>query len=145
MPSEQAFKILNHVHRAFVRATGGRLGWYVPGYRMPVIELTTVGRKSGEPRTTMLTLPRQEGSTMVVVASAGGNDRHPDWYLNILDNPDVTVTTSDQTNRRMRATVASPAERERLWPVIVRDHSNYAGYQRKTEREIPLVLLTPVD
>jgi hypothetical protein len=91
VPSEQIFKALNTMHRGLVRATGGRLGWYAPGYKMPVVELTTTGRKSGEPRTIMLTSPYQDGSTMVLVASAAGNDRHPAWYLNLLANPEVTV------------------------------------------------------
>ncbi len=91
----------------------------------------------------MLTSPYQEGPTVVIVASAGGNDHHPDWYLNILSNPDVTVSFKGNPAQRMKGVTAGPEERTRLWQVIAKDHQNYAGYQGKTEREIPLVLLTP--
>ena len=108
-----------------------------------MVQLTTIGRKSGQPRTTMLASPYQEGSTVVIVASAGGNDHHPTWYLNILNNPDVTVAVGGKRAEKMKAVTATPEERARLWPLITKDHRNYAGYQRKTEREIPLILLTP--
>src|ERR1017187_2846008 len=90
MPSDLALKTMNRVHRIVLGATGGRLGWSASG--MPVIELTTTGRRSGQPRTTMLTSPYQEGSTIVVVASRGGDDHHPAWYLNLRDDPEVTVS-----------------------------------------------------
>jgi deazaflavin-dependent oxidoreductase (nitroreductase family) len=85
----------------------------------------------------------QEGATIVVVASRGGDDHHPAWFLNLRDNPDVEVAMQGQPSRRMKARVAGPEERERLWPRVTADHKNYAGYQTKTEREIPLVLLEP--
>jgi deazaflavin-dependent oxidoreductase (nitroreductase family) len=141
VPSDLAFKVMNGVHRLVLRATGGRLGW--SGYGMPVIVLTTTGRKSGQPRTTMLTSPHQEGSTVVIVASAGGNDRHPAWYLNLVDDPDVTASVEGGPVQHMEAVTASPDERARLWPIITKDHKNYAAYQRRTQREIPLVLLRP--
>jgi deazaflavin-dependent oxidoreductase (nitroreductase family) len=144
MPSALTFKVMNGIHRTILRGTGGRVGWFMPGYKMPVVELTTIGRKSGQPRTTMLTSPLQEGSTIVLVASAGGNDRHPAWYLNIVSNPEVTVAVRGEPAKRMRAAPASPEERARLWPLVTRDHPNYAGYQRRTQREIPLVLLRPL-
>jgi deazaflavin-dependent oxidoreductase (nitroreductase family) len=112
---------------------------------MPVIELTTTGRRSGQPRTTMLTSPYQDGSTMVIVASRGGDDHHPAWYLNLRDNPEVTVSMDGKPAQRMRAETASPEDRARLWPLITGAHRNYAEYQRKTKREIPLVLLRPND
>ncbi len=112
---------------------------------MPVIELTTTGRRSGQPRTTMLTSPYQEGSTTVLVASRGGDDHHPAWYLNLKDHPEVTVSVGGRPPQRMRAETADPEDRARIWPLITADHSNYAGYQRKTKREIPLVLLRPID
>jgi deazaflavin-dependent oxidoreductase (nitroreductase family) len=145
VPSDLAFRLMNQTHRMLLRATGGRVGWYAPGYRMPVVQLTTTGRKSGQPRTTMLTSPYQEGSMLVLVASAGGNDRHPAWYLNVLSNPEVTVVLGGKPARRMRADTAGPEERARLWPIITRDHSNYAGYQKRTTREIPVVVLRPLD
>jgi deazaflavin-dependent oxidoreductase (nitroreductase family) len=91
----------------------------------------------------MLTSPYQEGSTIVVVASRGGDDQHPAWFLNLRDDPDVEVTMKGEPKRRMVARVANAEERARLWPLVTADHKNYAGYQTKTEREIPLVLLEP--
>jgi deazaflavin-dependent oxidoreductase (nitroreductase family) len=142
MPSDLALKAMNSFHRGLMKLTGGRVGWQAGS--MPVVELTTTGRKSGQPRTVLLTSPVQEGSTYVVVASRGGDDQHPAWFLNLRDNPDVEVTTRGET-RRMHARAADAAERARLWPLVTAEHKNYAGYQKKTDREIPLVLLQPAD
>jgi deazaflavin-dependent oxidoreductase (nitroreductase family) len=141
MPSDFVLKAMNSLHRGILKASGGRLGWDAGS--MPVVELTTIGRKSGQPRTVLLTSPLQEGSTIVVVASRGGDDIHPLWLLNIRDNPDVEVTMKGE-KRKMRAREASPDERTRMWPLVTADHKNYAGYQKKTDREIPLVLLEPI-
>ena len=141
MPSDLVLKTMNATHRALLKLSGGRVGWQAG--KMPVIELTTTGRKSGQPRTVMLTSPLQEGTSIVVVASRGGDDQHPAWFLNLRDNPDVEVSVKGEPKRRMRARVANPEERARLWPRVTADHKNYAGYQTKTEREIPLVLLEP--
>jgi deazaflavin-dependent oxidoreductase (nitroreductase family) len=143
VPSDLALKTMNRLHRIVLGATGGRIGWSAGG--MPVIELTTTGRRSGRPRATMLTSPYQEGSMIVIVASRGGDDAHPAWYLNLRDHPEVTVSIGGKPAQRMRAEIADPEERERLWPLVIADHRNYAGYQRKTKREIPLVLLRPID
>jgi deazaflavin-dependent oxidoreductase (nitroreductase family) len=142
MPSDVMFKAMNTIHRSMLKLSGGRLGW--EGMKMPVLELTTTGRKSGQPRSVMLTSPLQEGTTIVIVASRGGDDQHPAWFLNLRDNPDVEVTMKGEPKRRMRAHVADADERARLWPRVIADHKNYAGYQTKTDREIPLVLLEPV-
>ncbi|HEY2427936.1 MAG TPA: nitroreductase/quinone reductase family protein [Acidimicrobiales bacterium] len=143
MPSDLSLKAMNAIHRGVLKLSGGRLGW--EGMGMPVLELTTTGRKTGQPRTVMLTSPLQEGSTIVVVASRGGDDTHPGWFLNLRDNPDVMVALKGGAPQPMRARVASPEERARLWPRVTSDHKNYAGYQTKTKREIPLVLLEPSD
>jgi deazaflavin-dependent oxidoreductase (nitroreductase family) len=142
MPTDLGLKTMNAFHRLVLKASGGRLGWEAS--KMPVLELTTTGRKSGQPRSVMLTSPLQEGTTIVVVASRGGDDKHPAWFLNLRDNPDVEVALKGASRRRMRARVADAEERARLWPRVTADHKNYAGYQTKTEREIPLVLLEPV-
>jgi len=92
----------------------------------------------------MLTSPVQEGSTIVVVASRGGDDEHPAWFLNLRDNPDVEVSLKGKPKQRMRARVATAEERARLWPQVTKKYKGYAGYQTKTQREIPLVLLDPV-
>jgi deazaflavin-dependent oxidoreductase (nitroreductase family) len=141
MPSDLTLKTMNAVHRGILKISGGRLGW--EGMGMPVLELTTTGRKSGQPRSVMLTSPLQEGPALVVVASRGGDDQHPGWFLNLRDNPDVKVAVKGGPPRRMRARVATDEERARLWPQITAKHRNYAGYQTKTDRVIPLVLLEP--
>ena len=141
MSSDIGFKAMNAIHRILLKVSGGRAGWTAMG--MPVLELTTTGRKSGQPRQVMLTSPWQEGSVLVVVASRGGDDNAPAWFLNLQENPDVEVSLQGAAAQPMRARVASPAERERLWPLVTADHSNYAGYQTRTTREIPLVLLEP--
>ena len=135
-------KTMNGVHRAMLAVTFGKFGWHLSN--MPALELTTTGRKSGRRRAVMLTSPLQEGSTIVVVASRGGDDTHPAWFLNLRDNPDVEVSYQGAPKRPMRARVATAEERARLWPLVTADHKNYADYQTKTTREIPLVLLEPV-
>ena len=80
---------MNRIHRALITLSGGRLGWRMAG--MPMLELTTTGRKSGELRSTMLSSPLQPHGSYVVVASRGGDDRHPAWYLNLVENPEVQV------------------------------------------------------
>jgi deazaflavin-dependent oxidoreductase (nitroreductase family) len=143
MPSDQSLKLMNRVHRVLLGASAGRIGWSFSG--MPVIELTTTGRRSGQPRKTMLTSPYQDGSTLAIVASRGGDDTHPAWYLNLRDKPEVLVSVGGKAAVPMRAEIASSEERARLWPLITADHRNYAGYQKKTDREIPVVLLRPLD
>jgi deazaflavin-dependent oxidoreductase (nitroreductase family) len=141
MPSDLTLKTMNAVHRCLLKISGGRVGWRASN--MPVLELTTTGRKSGKRRSVMLTSPLQEGTTLVVVASRGGDDQHPAWFLNLRDNPDVEVALQGQPARPMRARIATAEERARMWPRIAEEHKNYAGYQTKTQREIPLVLLEP--
>jgi deazaflavin-dependent oxidoreductase (nitroreductase family) len=128
-------------HRFVQWISRGRVGWNIGS--MPVIELTTIGRRSGEARTTMLTSPLQEGDAYVVVASRGGDDRHPAWFLNLRDNPQVEAVIEGRPRTPMVAHVATPEERARMWPIITGAYANYAGYQKKTAREIPLVVLEP--
>lgn len=109
---------------------------------MPVVMLTTTGRKSGEPRTTMLTTPLQDGDAIMLVASNNGGDRDPAWLLNLRDNPKVEVTIGGRTSP-MTARVADAVEKAELWPRILADHAHYGGYQDKTERDIPVVVLEP--
>jgi len=142
MRSDIGFRAMNAIHHIVLRVSGGRVGWTVGD--MPVLELTTTGRKSGQPRSVMLTAPLQEGEVLVVVASRGGDDRPPAWFLNLRDNPDVEVRLRGQPKQQMSGRVGTTAERERLWPLVIADHRNYAGYQARTTREIALVLLEPV-
>jgi deazaflavin-dependent oxidoreductase (nitroreductase family) len=133
-------RMVNVLHRNVIRLSGGRIGG--TGYGMPVVMLNTTGRKSGKKRTTMLTSPVQEDGRVVLVASYGGDDRHPSWYLNLRDNPEVELTLEGQT-RTMKARTASPEEKAELWPRVVAAHKGYAQYQTRTDREIPLVILEP--
>lgn len=141
VPSDTVLKAMNGVHRALLKLSGGRLGWQAGG--MPVLELTTTGRKTGESRSVLLTSPVQEGDTIVIVASRGGDERHPAWFLNLRDHPEVEVAWKGEPKRAMTARVADTGERARLWPLVTGRYKNYGGYQTKTSREIPLVLLEP--
>jgi deazaflavin-dependent oxidoreductase (nitroreductase family) len=141
VPSDGFLKAMNALHRGLLTLTRGRIGRDLGG--MPVVELTTTGRKSGLPRTVMLTSPVQLGDAYVVVASRGGDDEHPAWFHNLVANPDVEVTIGAGSKRPMTARVASPDERAQLWPQVTAKYRGYAGYQRKTDREIPLVVLEP--
>ena len=136
-----AARMVSGLHRTVFRLSNGRLA--NRGFGMPVVMLTTTGRKSGKRRTTMLTSPVQDGERLVLVASYGGDDRHPAWFLNLRDNPDVQVSYKGAPKQRMRARVATPDERARMWPLVVGEYKNYGAYQTKTTREIPLVLLEP--
>jgi deazaflavin-dependent oxidoreductase (nitroreductase family) len=129
------------VHRSIFTATKGRVGGRALG--MPVVLLTTTGRSSGKPRPTMLTSPLVLGDRVMLVASNGGDDREPSWCRNIRKTPQVEITMEGST-RAMTAHVADEAERAELWPQITSAHANYAGYQRKTDREIPVVICEPV-
>src|SRR6185295_19698423 len=99
MPTDLQLKAMNTLHRGMLKLSGGRLGWRAGG--MPVVELTTRGRKSGQPRRVMLTSPVQEGDTIVVVASRGGDDTHPAWFLNLRDHPEVEVSLKGAPKKAM--------------------------------------------
>lgn len=132
--------MLENGHRAVLTATGGRFPKQLLG--MQPVELHHTGRTSGKPRDTLLTTPIVEPDRIVLVASKGGHPDHPDWYKNIAANPDVELTVGDE-RRPMRARTASPEERAELWPRVVSVYRGYEGYQRSTDREIPVVILEP--
>lgn len=134
-------KAMNGLHRLVLRVSGGRLGNDAMG--MPVLELTTTGRRSGQRRSVMLTSPLTDDGHHVVVASRGGDDTHPAWFLNLRDDPRVEVSVRGGPRQPMTAHVATAQERARMWPLIASRHTNYAGYQERTTREIPLVVLLP--
>ena len=140
MPSDFAFKALNRLHGSAISISRGKIGW--TGLKMPVLELTTIGRTSGLPRSVLLTAPWQDGDRMALIASAGGNDNHPAWFLNLRDNSSVTVRTADGT-KKMTARITSGDEREEIWHAAVSEFKHYAGYESKTDREIPVVVLEP--
>lgn len=141
MPSDLQLKIMNAAHRALLTVSGGRFGNSFFG--MPSLQLTTIGRKSGDPRKVMLTAPIIDGDTIVIVASRGGDPTHPAWFLNLRDNPNVEVSLRNGPEHPMTAHVATTDERATLWPRVTAAYKGYADYQTKTTREIPLVLLTP--
>ncbi len=109
---------------------------------MPVLELTTVGRKSGEKRTVFLTTPVQKDGSLLIVASKGGEQKHPAWFHNLRATPEVDVKL-EGASRKMTARVVSDEERSELWPRVTAAYKGYAGYQKKTDRQIPLVWLDP--
>jgi len=122
------------------RLSGGRVGGRFRG-GAPVLLLTTVGRKSGRPRTAPL-LYLQDGENVVIVASKGGMSHHPVWYLNLEADPDVKVQIGSD-RRRMRARRASDEEKAKLWPRLVAMYRDYDDYQARTDRNIPVVVLEP--
>lgn len=133
-------KTMNLVHRGVRTLSGGRLGSSLGS--MPVVELHTTGRTSGRRRSVMLTTPVHEPDRYVLVASKGGDDRHPDWYLNLVADPDIELTVAGET-LPLRARTASADEKAELWPIIVEAYRGYAGYQSKTDRDIPVVICEP--
>jgi deazaflavin-dependent oxidoreductase (nitroreductase family) len=143
MPHDLALKGMNLAHRAITTLSFGRLGWRAMG--MPVIELTTTGRTSGQPRAVFLTSPLETGDGLVIVASRGGDDHHPAWFLNLRDDPEVQVSVEGGERRGMVARVTDGDEREQLWAELTEAYPHYGGYQRRTEREIPVVVLEAPD
>jgi deazaflavin-dependent oxidoreductase (nitroreductase family) len=137
---DQGAKLFTALHRGIFHLTDGRLAGKLAG--MTVVELITTGRKSGKPRSTMLTAPVVDGERIVLVASYGGDDRDPAWYRNLKTNPEVTAVTRG-SRRQMVARTASQEEKDELWPRITSAYKGYAGYQKKTERNIPVVILDP--
>ena len=91
----------------------------------------------------MLTTPIAEDGTFVLVASKGGDDRDPIWYLNVVANPDIELVTADGTTHQLTARTADDAEKAELWPRIVDAYKGYAGYAEKTDRDIPVVICEP--
>jgi deazaflavin-dependent oxidoreductase (nitroreductase family) len=138
--ADAGFRAVSRAHRAVLHLSGGRIGGSARG--MPVVELHVTGRKTGLPRATTLTAPIADGGRVVLVASKGGDDRDPEWYRNLVAHPDVELVIGGQ-RRPMRARPASAAEKAELWPRVVAANEGYAGYQRRTRRDIPLVICEP--
>src|SRR5829696_2489965 len=127
------------LNAAIYRATGGRLLGSFDGN--PVLLLHHVGRRSGEERVTpLLYLP--DGDDVVIVGSMGGTPKHPAWFHNLTARPDTEVELGRE-RRRVRARVAGADERAALWPRLVERYPAFAAYQARTEREIPVVVLSP--
>jgi deazaflavin-dependent oxidoreductase (nitroreductase family) len=111
--------------------------------QMQTVLLTTRGRKTGKPHTVPLGAVR-EGDAWVVIASNAGADLHPNWWLNMVANPDVTLQVNDQVIRARMQEITDSADRDRIWNTVVSTMKGYANYPKKTSRTIPLGLLRPV-
>jgi deazaflavin-dependent oxidoreductase (nitroreductase family) len=141
--ADRSWPLLRRVmggHAAVYRATNGLIGHRFPG-SPPVLLLDHVGAKSAQRRTSPLVYAL-DGKNVILVASKGGFPRHPGWYHNLMANPETTVQIGS-SRRPVHARVASAEERGRLWPKVLEVYGGYEDYQRRTEREIPLVILEP--
>jgi deazaflavin-dependent oxidoreductase (nitroreductase family) len=141
-PGSLQLKVVNVMTELNTRAyrlSGGRIGGRFKG--APVLLLEHVGRKSGKRRTSPL-LYLRDGEDLVLVASAGGREAHPAWFYNVMASPRNTVQVGRE-RREVLARKATPEERARLWPQVVAIYADYDAYQRRTSREIPLVILSP--
>jgi deazaflavin-dependent oxidoreductase (nitroreductase family) len=133
------YKNMGKLHTRIYRWSGGRIGHKTGPVRN--LLLTTTGRKTGQPRTCPLTYFVDQ-RRLVLIASNGGNEKHPVWYLNLQANPQATVEVGPK-KRTVTATTATAEERARLWSAAVRMNPQYAVYESITSREIPVVILTP--
>lgn len=133
-------RVVTGFHKALYRWTGGRIAGRMG--KTQFLMLTTTGRKSGQPRTTMLNYVA-DGDRLILIASNGGDDREPQWYRNLKANPEVTVQVGSE-HRRMRAATGTAEEKARYWPRMTANYPGYDKYQAKTERDIPVVVLDPV-
>jgi deazaflavin-dependent oxidoreductase (nitroreductase family) len=134
------FRAITAAHTQVYRRTGGKFGGKAGKTTMML--LTTTGRSSGQPRTTPLNC-MPDGERYLAVASYGGDDRDPQWFKNLQANPEATIQVGADTIP-VRASVATPEEKAVLWPKVVAAYKGYDGYQRKTSRDIPVVILTPI-
>jgi len=134
-------RIMSTLNVVAFRLSKGRLGGRFPG-GAPVLLLTTIGRKSGERRTAPV-LYLADGDRFVVVASKGGFSTHPLWYKNLESNPNVEVEVGSE-RKKMMAKRASDVEKRVLWPKLVAMYRDFDDYQARTQREIPVVILSPL-
>jgi F420H(2)-dependent quinone reductase len=126
-------------HRLLLQSPLGPLVSTTPFGRLLILH--TTGRRSGQRRKTPLSYTK-DGDTYIVIGSDGGSPHHPDWYLNIQDDPNAEVDVNGRRSR-VRAETVTGAERERLWRQAVASYGGYAGYQARTDRQIPVVRLSP--
>jgi F420H(2)-dependent quinone reductase len=141
-PGTVSFRVANALfglNTWIYRRSGGRLGNTVKG--APVMLLDHVGRKTGTPRTSPV-LYLRDGADLVVVGSRGGSEATPAWFLNLMANPSTTVQVG-RDRRSVVARQATPEEKHRLWPRLVEMFPDYDAYQRRTGRDIPVVILSP--
>ncbi|TME10148.1 MAG: nitroreductase family deazaflavin-dependent oxidoreductase [Chloroflexi bacterium] len=123
------------------RLTGGVIGGRVQ--TLPVLLLTTTGRTSGKPRTVPVAYLR-DGSTYVIIASYAGLPRHPAWFLNLESHPEATIQVKKR-QMQVKAETANPEKKRELWARLMEVAPGYADYQKRTSRDIPIVILHPID
>ena len=133
-------RFFTQTHAFLYRLSGGKLGGRMG--KSPVLLLNMIGRKTGKQRTTPL-LYLRDGDNLVLVASNGGAPAHPVWWLNLQATPQAEVEIGRQ-KLHVTAKQADPQERQRLWPLLVNMYPAYAQYQKKTTREMPVVILQPI-
>ena len=136
-----AWKVGSGAHTGLYRATGGKLGGRMG--KNPILLLNTVGRRSGKERVTPL-LYAMDSEDYAIVASYGGAPKHPDWFLNLQANPETSIEVGGR-KINVRAEVATPEDKPRLWAKLTEMYSTYDDYRKKTDREIPVVILHPRD
>ena len=142
MPGTPGYRIavaLGHLNVRLYRLSGGRIGGTMAG--APVCVLHHRGARTGAARETPL-LYMQDGEDIILVASMGGSPKHPSWFHNVRAHPEVEIEDS-KGRRPYTARVASPTERDRLWPRLVEMYASYADYQARTDRTIPVVICAP--
>jgi deazaflavin-dependent oxidoreductase (nitroreductase family) len=127
-------------HAKVYRATNGLIGYRVPG-APPMLLLDHVGAKSGKRRTSPLVFAR-DGQNTILIASKGGYPKNPAWFHNLMANPDTTIQIGSK-RMDVHARVAAPEEYDRLWRLAVEVYGGYEDYRRRTDRQIPLVVLEP--
>ena len=138
-PFWRVWEVGTSAHSTLYKLSHGRIGGTYQGAPIALVE--SVGRKSGKQRTHPL-ICSSDGQNLVVVASKGGIDKHPAWYLNLMANPETTVHWKGD-RRRVVAREAEGDERRRLWQLMAGIYPPYESYQRRTDREIPVVVLEP--
>ena len=133
----------HHLDRVVLRASGGTHTATTILIGLPVVTLTAIGAKSGEPRSVpLIALP--DGDNLFFIASNWGRSHHPGWYYNLSANPEATITVQEQRAKYI-AHEAEGDERERCWDIAVRNYAGYAAYARRaTDRTIPIMVLAPV-
>jgi deazaflavin-dependent oxidoreductase (nitroreductase family) len=132
--------LLGDEHIRRYQETGGEEGYIWNG--VPTLLLYSTGRKTGQPRTHALIFA-QDSDDYLIVASMGGAPRHPQWYLNLVANPEAEIQVRAQRLAVAARTAQSPDERARLWKIVTSIWPNYDAYQARTDREIPVVVLSP--
>ncbi len=131
-------RIQSNIHRIIYQVSNGRIG---SQFGAPVLLITTIGRKSGQPRTNPL-FYLEDGENWVVVASNAGSDNHPAWWLNLLANPSAQIQIEER-HYQVTAYAVTKEEKDRLWPRLLNLFSGYDDYQQMTERVVPVTMLEP--